>query len=183
MGGMRRVLMASLSLMLLAGCAPRYPRATLPEFSASAPREVLFDALPIGVAAFDHDGDRIWGNSEGDRLDQELGELGSSIDSATSGVRQIGERTWRIQRVDLPNGGTLVLGEDRSRIAHLEREVDRLEQNLAMLATIGSTSPYVGLFGTVWGIMVAFMEIGNQATATLAVVAPPIAEALIATGP
>ncbi len=61
------------------------------------------------------------------------------------------------------------------------REVDRLEQNLATLATIGSTSPYVGLFGTVWGIMVAFIQIGSQQTATLAVVAPPIAEALIAT--
>jgi biopolymer transport protein TolQ len=61
------------------------------------------------------------------------------------------------------------------------REMDRLEQNLATLATIGSTSPYVGLFGTVWGIMTAFMKIGSQATATLAVVAPPIAEALIAT--
>ena len=61
------------------------------------------------------------------------------------------------------------------------REVDRLEQNLATLATIGSTSPYVGLFGTVWGIMVAFMQIGSAQTATLAVVAPPIAEALIAT--
>ncbi len=66
------------------------------------------------------------------------------------------------------------------RVAQM-REVDRLEQSLATLATIGSTSPYVGLFGTVWGIMVAFVEIGNQATATLAVVAPPIAEALIAT--
>ncbi len=66
------------------------------------------------------------------------------------------------------------------RVAQM-REVDRLEQSLATLATIGSTSPYVGLFGTVWGIMVAFIEIGNQATATLAVVAPPIAEALIAT--
>ncbi|MDJ0712549.1 MAG: protein TolQ [Woeseiaceae bacterium] len=61
------------------------------------------------------------------------------------------------------------------------REVDRLEQNLATLATIGSTSPYVGLFGTVWGIMLAFMEIGTQQTATLAVVAPHISEALIAT--
>jgi len=66
------------------------------------------------------------------------------------------------------------------RVAQM-REVDRLEQSLATLATIGSTSPYVGLFGTVWGIMVAFVEIGNQQTATLAVVAPPIAEALIAT--
>ena len=66
------------------------------------------------------------------------------------------------------------------RVAQM-REVDRLEQNLATLATIGSTSPYVGLFGTVWGIMVAFIEIGSHQTATLAVVAPPIAEALIAT--
>ena len=66
------------------------------------------------------------------------------------------------------------------RVAQM-REMDRLEQNLATLATIGSTSPYVGLFGTVWGIMVAFMQIGSQQTATLAVVAPPIAEALIAT--
>ncbi|MEM8816778.1 MAG: protein TolQ [Pseudomonadota bacterium] len=66
------------------------------------------------------------------------------------------------------------------RVAQM-REVDKLEQSLATLATIGSTSPYVGLFGTVWGIMVAFIEIGSQQTATLAVVAPPIAEALIAT--
>ena len=66
------------------------------------------------------------------------------------------------------------------RVAQM-REVDRLEQSLATLATIGSTSPYVGLFGTVWGIMVAFIEIGSQQTATLAIVAPPIAEALIAT--
>ena len=61
------------------------------------------------------------------------------------------------------------------------REVDRLEQGLATLATIGSTSPYVGLFGTVWGIMHAFIGLANVQSATLAVVAPPIAEALIAT--
>jgi biopolymer transport protein TolQ len=66
------------------------------------------------------------------------------------------------------------------RVAQM-REVDRVEQSLATLATIGSTSPYVGLFGTVWGIMTAFMNLGNAQTATLAVVAPPIAEALIAT--
>lgn len=66
------------------------------------------------------------------------------------------------------------------RVAQM-REVDRLEQSLATLATIGSTSPYVGLFGTVWGIMTAFMGLANMQSATLAVVAPPIAEALIAT--
>jgi biopolymer transport protein TolQ len=66
------------------------------------------------------------------------------------------------------------------RVAQM-REVDRLEESLATLATIGSTSPYVGLFGTVWGIMNAFMGFGNMQTVTLAVVAGPIAEALIAT--
>ena len=66
------------------------------------------------------------------------------------------------------------------RVAQM-REVDNLENGLATLATIGSTSPYVGLFGTVWGIMGAFLGLSNVQSATLAVVAPPIAEALIAT--
>jgi biopolymer transport protein TolQ len=63
----------------------------------------------------------------------------------------------------------------------LAREIDRLEGGLAFLATVGSTSPYVGLFGTVWGIMMAFIAIGNVKQATIAMVAPGIAEALIAT--
>ena len=66
------------------------------------------------------------------------------------------------------------------RVAQL-RELDRLEQHLAMLATVGSTSPYVGLFGTVWGIMSAFHNLGNVQQATLAAVAPGIAEALVTT--
>lgn len=66
------------------------------------------------------------------------------------------------------------------RVAQM-REVDRLEQSLATLATIGSTSPYVGLFGTVWGIMNSFRALGNVQSATLAMVAPGIAEALVAT--
>ncbi len=61
------------------------------------------------------------------------------------------------------------------------REVERMEGGLAFLATVGSTSPYVGLFGTVWGIMTAFIAIGNVKQATIAMVAPGIAEALIAT--
>jgi len=66
------------------------------------------------------------------------------------------------------------------RVAEV-REVERLEGSLSLLATIGSTSPYVGLFGTVWGIMNAFISIGNVKQASLATVAPGIAEALIAT--
>src|SRR5579864_9420893 len=66
------------------------------------------------------------------------------------------------------------------RVAQL-KEIDRLEASLATLATVGSTSPYVGLFGTVWGIMSAFSSLGNIQQATLAQVAPGISEALVAT--
>jgi biopolymer transport protein TolQ len=66
------------------------------------------------------------------------------------------------------------------RVSRL-REMDRLESSLAFLATVSSTSPYVGLFGTVWGIMSAFYSLGNMQSATIAVVAPHISEALIAT--
>jgi len=79
------------------------------------------------------------------------------------------------------SGAPLMDGARRAmRIAQL-KETDRLEQNLSNLATIGSTSPYVGLFGTVWGILTAFQALGNVQQATLATVAPAIAEALIAT--
>ncbi|WP_423062919.1 protein TolQ [Candidiatus Paracoxiella cheracis] len=61
------------------------------------------------------------------------------------------------------------------------RETENLERNLAFLATVGSTSPYVGLFGTVWGIMTSFRALGTVQQATIAMVAPGISEALIAT--
>ena len=75
----------------------------------------------------------------------------------------------------------LIEGVQRSMRVALSRETDRLEMNLSFLATVGSTSPYVGLFGTVWGIMNSFRALGNVQQATLAMVAPGIAEALVAT--
>ncbi len=69
----------------------------------------------------------------------------------------------------------------RAMRIELSRELDRLDEHLSFLATVGSTSPYVGLFGTVWGSMNSFMSLGNTKQATLAQVAPGIAEALIAT--
>jgi len=69
----------------------------------------------------------------------------------------------------------------RAMRAAYQREIDALEANLAGLATVGSVSPYIGLFGTVWGIMNSFRGLANVAVATLANVAPGIAEALIAT--
>lgn len=70
---------------------------------------------------------------------------------------------------------------NRSMRIAMNKEVDYLETNLSFLATVGSTSPYVGLFGTVWGIMNSFRALGNVQQATIAMVAPGIAEALIAT--
>lgn len=75
----------------------------------------------------------------------------------------------------------LMEGTRRAMRATYQREMDRLESNLAFLASVGSISPYVGLFGTVWGIMNAFQGLSNVGQATLAQVAPGIAEALVAT--
>ena len=72
-------------------------------------------------------------------------------------------------------------GTRRAMRATYQREMDRLEAHLAFLASVGSVSPYVGLFGTVWGIMNAFRGLANVGQATLAHVAPGIAEALVAT--
>lgn len=72
-------------------------------------------------------------------------------------------------------------GAQRAMRVELSREIDSLETHLSFLATVGSTSPYVGLFGTVWGIMNSFRALGNVSQATLAMVAPGIAEALVAT--
>ncbi len=75
----------------------------------------------------------------------------------------------------------LLDGARRSMRVGQLKEIDRLEHSLSTLASVGSTSPYVGLFGTVWGIMSAFASLGNAQQATLAAVAPGISEALITT--
>jgi biopolymer transport protein TolQ len=82
------------------------------------------------------------------------------------------------QRVEASD---LVDGARRAMRATYQREMDHLESHLAFLASVGSVSPYVGLLGTVWGIMHSFRGLANVAQATLAAVAPGIAEALVAT--
>ncbi len=76
---------------------------------------------------------------------------------------------------------TVIDGCQRAMRAAQSREQDKLEQHLSFLATVGSTSPYVGLFGTVWGIMTSFQALGAVQQATISMVAPGISEALIAT--
>jgi biopolymer transport protein TolQ len=87
----------------------------------------------------------------------------------------------RLHKRSVRDGEMMIAGVQRSMKVSLAREEDRLESNLSLLATIGSISPYIGLFGTVWGIMRSFTALGSVQHATLAMVAPGIAEALIAT--
>lgn len=87
----------------------------------------------------------------------------------------------RLRRQPGVDPQAVVEGSQRAMRVALSRETDALESSLPFLATVGSVSPYVGLFGTVWGIMNSFRALGNVHQATLAQVAPGIAEALIAT--
>jgi biopolymer transport protein TolQ len=106
----------------------------------------------------------------------------SEAPSSTAGIFEAGFREFKRlnQQPGIDIDSTLESARRAMRVAQM-RETDRLEESLATLATIGSTSPYVGLFGTVWGIMNSFHGLGNVQSATLAMVAPGISEALVAT--
>jgi biopolymer transport protein TolQ len=93
-----------------------------------------------------------------------------------SGMREF--LKLREKRLD---AGAQLDGARRAMRASFQRELDVVESNLSFLASVGSVSPYVGLFGTVWGIMHAFVGLSNMQQVTLATVAPGIAEALVAT--
>jgi biopolymer transport protein TolQ len=94
-----------------------------------------------------------------------------------SGMREF--QKLRERRIGDP--GTLMDGARRAMRASYQRELDVIESHLSFLASVGSVSPYVGLFGTVWGIMHAFTGLASLQQVTLATVAPGIAEALVAT--
>jgi biopolymer transport protein TolQ len=117
----------------------------------------------------------------------DLAQLYRSVESKgrTTGMASIFELGFREFARMRQQGAVpvdqLLEGARRSMHVAQLKEIDRLEQSLSTLATVGSTSPYVGLFGTVWGIMSAFASLGNAQQATLAMVAPGISEALITT--
>ena len=94
-----------------------------------------------------------------------------------SGMREY----QKLRERHISDASTLLDGARRAMRASFQREMDVAESNLSFLATVGSVSPYVGLFGTVWGIMHAFTGLAALAQVTLATVAPGIAEALVAT--
>ncbi len=94
-----------------------------------------------------------------------------------SGMREY----QKLRERHIVDPATLLDGARRAMRASFQRELDAAEQNLSFLATVGSVSPYVGLFGTVWGIMHAFTGLASLQQVTLSTVAPGIAEALVAT--
>lgn len=87
----------------------------------------------------------------------------------------------KLRKSNITSSNAIVDGTHRAMRVAMSREVDSLEKHLPFMATVGSISPYIGLFGTVWGIMNSFIAIGSAENATLAQVAPGIAEALVAT--
>ncbi|WP_298493930.1 protein TolQ [uncultured Maritimibacter sp.] len=119
----------------------------------------------------------------GEPLDELFEQIGPNPDGASERVFAAGMLEWhRSHRAD----GGLIAGAtsriDRSMDVAIAKEGEKLNSRLGFLATTAATAPFVGLFGTVFGIMNAFIEIAAQQNTTLAVVAPGIAEALLATG-
>lgn len=123
--------------------------------------------------------DRFWSGADLNRLFQELSarkEIAGMANVFVSGFKEFVRLSKTASSTD-----AIMEGTHRAMRVSLSREVDYLESHLPFLATAGSISPYIGLFGTVWGIMNAFIALGEVQQATLAMVAPGIAEALIAT--
>ncbi|MCB1628512.1 MAG: protein TolQ [Xanthomonadales bacterium] len=124
--------------------------------------------------------DRFWSGADLAQLYREI-----SQGRAPEGLECVFEAGFREfakmrQKRSVDPRALLESAQRAMRVA-MTREIDRVEHSLNTLATVGSISPYVGLFGTVWGIMIAFQGLANVKEATIAMVAPGISEALIAT--
>lgn len=119
----------------------------------------------------------------GEPLDTLFDQIGANPRGQSEKIFAAGMLEWRRSH---KQDGNLIAGAqariDRSMDVAIAKESAKLQKGLQILATTGSTAPFVGLFGTVWGIMNAFIEIAEAQNTSLAVVAPGIAEALLATG-
>ncbi|WP_425052120.1 protein TolQ [Psychromarinibacter sp. S121] len=140
-------------------------------------KAIAYRAARNEQAAFDG---AFW---SGEPLDELYDQIGTAPDGASEKIFAAGMLEWR--RSHRQDGGLIAGAQariDRSMDVAINKEAEDLTAGLPFLATVGSTAPFVGLFGTVWGIMNSFIEIAGQQNTSLAVVAPGIAEALLATG-
>ncbi|MCG3723021.1 protein TolQ [Vibrio cincinnatiensis] len=125
--------------------------------------------------------DKFWSGNDLSVLYQEVKKRKETLEG-TEEIFYAGFTEFaRLHKLHASSPDYVMEGTGRSMRVAVSREVDELETHLPFLATVGSISPYIGLFGTVWGIMHAFIALGEVKQATLAMVAPGIAEALVAT--
>jgi biopolymer transport protein TolQ len=140
-------------------------------------KHILFRKARREAAVFDR---AFW---SGEPLDELFEKIGPQPEGASEKIFAAGMLEWRRSH---KQDGALIAGAqariDRAMNVAIAREAEHLNNGLAFLATTGSTAPFIGLFGTVWGIKHAFEQIAISQNTNLAVVAPGIAEALLATG-
>ncbi len=125
--------------------------------------------------------DRFWSGIDLGQLFREINQNPNPTSGAENIFRAGLQEYTRLSQKSGSDPDMIMNGVQRAMRVAMAREEERLERHLPFLATVGSTSPYVGLFGTVWGIMNAFRGLANVHQATLASVAPGISEALVAT--
>lgn len=141
-------------------------------------RSRVLNAAKNSLAHFE---ERFWSGLDLSRLYKETSTRSERITGGEKIFYSGFKEYSRLHRMPGRSVESVTEGAHRAMRVALSREIDELETGLASLATTGSISPYIGLFGTVWGIMNSFIAIGAVQQATLAMVAPGIAEALIAT--
>jgi len=138
-------------------------------------------AISKAVKAADQFEEQFWSGTDLTNLQENI----ASSHRVTHGMERIFDSGFaefiRMRQQGRMSADAMVEGAQRAMRIALTRETEELEHHLNFLATVGSTSPYVGLFGTVWGIMTSFHALANVNQATIAMVAPGISEALIAT--
>ena len=141
-------------------------------------KKALIDRANASADEFE---ERFWSGADLAGLFKEITSGGDRV-TGSAAIFEAGFREFaRLRQRRGVDSRALLEGAQRAMRVSSTREIDRLEQSLEFLANVGSISPYVGLFGTVWGIMIAFQGLANVKEATIAMVAPGISEALIAT--
>ena len=139
-------------------------------------KHIMFRAAKREAAVFDR---AFW---SGEPLDELFEKIGNSAEGSSEKIFSSGMLEWR--RSHRQDGGLIAGAQariDRSMDVAINKESESLNKGLSFLATVGSTAPFIGLFGTVWGIKSSFEQIAISQNTNLAVVAPGIAEALMAT--
>lgn len=139
-------------------------------------RSMFLKRVKMRVRNFE---DRFWNGGDISKLFNDLDRMRKEF-IGLEGIFHAGYKEFTRLRDSKDRAGMMDRVQRAMRIAY-SRELENLENNLPFLASVGSTSPYIGLFGTVWGIMTSFHALGNVQQASVSTVAPGISEALIAT--